>query len=101
MRAKEIMNKTLIVKVDSQGDVSYVPSRKVEGGQTAKCTIRLRELGGSNANEYVCTTFGNLALCVFHEGDVVAASLRFRAHESSGNFYQDVTINEMVKLNSK
>lgn len=93
--------KTKILRVVAQGTVNYVPSRKVEGGQTAKCIIRLRELGGSNANEYVCTTFGNLALCVFHEGDVVAASLRFRAHESSGNFYQDVTINEMVKLNSK
>ena len=93
--------KTTILRVVAQGTVNYVPSRKVEGGQMAKCVIRLRELGGSNANEYVCTTFGNLALCVFHEGDVVAASLRFRAHESSGNFYQDVTINEMVKLNSK
>lgn len=92
---------TMILRVVSQGTVSYIPSRKVEGGQLAKCYIRLRELGGSNANEYVCTMFGNLALCVFHEGDVVAASLRFRAQESGGNFYQDVTINEMVKLNSK
>ena len=95
------MNKTLIVKVDSQGDVSYVPSRKVEGGQTAKCVIRLSELGGKYVNSYVCSMFGNLALCKFLEGDVVAASLRFLSREVNGQYFQDVTIMDIVKLNGK
>jgi len=93
--------KTSVFKVVTQGTVSYVPSRKVEGGQTAKCVIRLRELGSSYADEYVCTMFGNLAQCVFYEGDVVAASLRFQVHEANGNLYQDIVVNDIVKLNDK
>lgn len=89
-----------MMKVVTQGTVNYVPSRKVEGGQTAKCVIRLRELGGSYADEYVCTMFGNLAQCEFHEGDVVVASLRFQVHETNGNLYQDVVVNDIVKLNN-
>ena len=38
---------TNIFHVVSQGDVSYVASQKAEGGQLAKCVIRLREFGGS------------------------------------------------------
>ena len=39
--------KTKICRVVSQGDVSYVASQKAEGGQLAKCVIRLKEFGGS------------------------------------------------------
>lgn len=95
------MNNTLLLKVDSQGDVSYVPSRKVEGGQTAKCVIKLSELGSRYVNSYVCSMFGNLALCKFFEGDVVAASLRFQSREVNGQYFQDVIVNDIVKLNGK
>jgi hypothetical protein len=62
--------KTSIFKVVSQGDVTYIPSTKQEGGQLAKCVIRLKEFGGSKfGNEYVCTMFGNLAQCKFYDGD--------------------------------
>ena len=93
--------KTNVFKVVTQGPVSYVPSRKVEGGQTAKCVIRLRELGSSYADEYICTMFGNLAECKFAEGDLVVASLRFQVHEASGNLYQDIVASEICKLNNK
>lgn len=93
--------KTTVFKVVTQGTVSYVASQKAEGGQLAKCVIRLRELGSSYADEYVCTMLGNLAQCEFLEGDVVAASLRFQVHEANGNLYQDIVVNDVIKLNNK
>ena len=92
---------TNIYYVVSQGDVSYVASQKAEGGQLAKCVIRLKEFGGSKfGNEYVCTVFDNLAQCKFYEGDLVAASLRFQVHEVNGAVYQEVVVNDMVSLKS-
>lgn len=89
------------MKVVSQSDATYIPSTKQEGGQLAKCIIRLKEFGGGKfGNEYACTMFGNLALCRFAEGELVAASLRFQVHEVNGSLYQDVVCNEMVKLNA-
>ena len=92
--------KTIISHVVSQGDVTYIPSSKQEGGQLAKCIIRLREFGGGKfGNEYACTMFGNFAQCKFNEGDLVAASLRFQVHEVNGSVYQEVVVNDVVKLN--
>ena len=87
-------------QVVSQGDVTYIPSSKQEGGQLAKCLIRLREFGGGKfGNEYACTMFGNLAQCRFTEGDLVVASPRFQVHEVNGTVYQEVVANDVVKLN--
>lgn len=90
---------TYICRVVSQSDVTYVASQKAEDGQLAKCMIRLKEFGGKFGNEYVCTMFGNLAQCKFNEGDLVAASLRFQVHEVNGSVYQEVVVNDVVKLN--
>ncbi len=91
--------KNNLFKVVSQGDVSYIPSTKQEGGQLAKSVIRLKELGsGKFGNEYACTLFGNLALCKFYENDLVAASLRFQVHEVNGILYQEIVANDIVKL---
>ena len=38
--------KTTICQVVSQQAVAYIPSTKQEGGQLAKCIIRLKEFGG-------------------------------------------------------
>ena len=94
---KEIM-KTVICKVVAQTGAVYVPSRKADGGQLAKSVIRLKELGGEFEDEYVCTLFGNLALCKFVAGDLVAASLRFQSHEVNGQSYQDVVATEIQVL---
>ena len=92
--------KSILLRVVSQGDVSYIPSTKQEGGQLAKCVIRLKEFGGGKfGNEYACTMFGNLAQCRFYEGDLVVASLRFQVHEVNGTVYQEVVANDVVKLN--
>ena len=92
--------KTSIMKVVSQSDATYIPSTKQEGGQLAKCIIRLKEFGGGKfGNEYACTMFGNLATCQFAEGDLVVAALRFQTHEANGQYYQDIVANDIVKLN--
>ena len=49
---------TRILKVTGQGDPMMVPSKKQEGGQLAKCYIRLKELGGDYADEYLAVMFG-------------------------------------------
>ena len=91
--------KTIISRVVSQSDVTYIPSSKQEGGQLAKCVIRLKEFGGGKfGNEYVCTMFGNLSQCRFSEGDLVVASLRFQVHEVNGAVYQEVIANDVVNL---
>ena len=91
--------KTTILRVVAQSDVLYVPSKKQEGSQLAKCLIRLKELGGQYEDEYLCALLGNLATCQFAEGDLVAAAMRFQTHEVNGQFYQDIVVNEIVKLN--
>ena len=76
------------------------PQVKQESGQIQKCTIVLKELGGSKfENEYVCTMLGNLAGCRFYEGDVVAATLRFSTHEYQGQTFQEVLATDIVKIN--
>ena len=91
-----------VFRVVLQSDVTYIPSTKQEGGQLAKCVIRLKEFGGSKfGDEYVCTLFGNLAQCRFAEGELVAASLRFQVHEVNGNSYQEVIANDVAPLNTK
>lgn len=89
----------MILRVVAQTDVHYIPSKKQEGSQLAKCLIRLKELGGQYENEYLVTLLGNLASCQFAEGELVAAALRFQTHEVNGQFYQDIVANELVKLN--
>lgn len=91
--------KTNICRVVSQSDVTYIPSSKQEGGQLAKCVIRLKEFGGGKfGNEYVCTMFGNLSQCRFSEGDLVVASLRFQVHEVNGSVYQEIVANDVVNI---
>lgn len=90
--------KTVICKVVAQTEAVYVPSKKAENGQVAKSVIKLKKLGGEFEDEYVCTLFGNLALCKFVAGDLVAASLRFQSHEVNGQSYQDVVATEIQVL---
>ena len=91
---------TKILKVVRQGEAFSVQSKQSESGQIKKCTIVLKELGGSKfENEYVCAMLGNLAACRFYEGDVVMATLRFSTHEYQGQVFQEILVTEIVKLN--
>ena len=87
-----------IFKVVAQSDTVAVPSQKAEGGQTYKSTIVLQEPGGRYEDTFVATMLGNTAQCRFREGDVVVAALRFSAREYNGQVYQDIVVNDIVKL---
>lgn len=83
----------------AQTEPVYVPSKKQDNGQLAKCYIRLRELGGEYEDEYQCVLLGNIALCRFETGKTVAAALRFQTHEANGTWYQDIVAQEIVPMN--
>lgn len=88
-----------ILRVVRQGEAFSVQSAKSETGQMQKCTIVLRELGGSKfENEFVCSMLGNLAGCRFMEGDVVVATLRFSTHEYQGQVFQEILVTDLVSL---
>ena len=86
-------------RVKSQSDTFFVQSQKAEGGQVSMCNVVLQELGGKFENSYVATMFGEQAKTRFTPGELVAASLRFSTREYNGQMYQDVVVNEIVKLN--
>ena len=89
---------TKILKVVTQTEPVYVPSKKSDNGQLAKSMIRLKELGGDYEDEYICAMFGNLALCKFAAGKTVIASLRFQTHKSNGSYFQDVIANDIQNI---
>ena len=82
----------------AQSDTFAVPSQKAEGGQISKCNIVLRELGGKYENSYVATMLGEQANMRFAKDELVAAALRFSTREYNGQVYQDIVVNEIVKL---
>ena len=88
---------TRIYKVVAQGETFTVPSKKQEGGQLNKCMIRLKELN-EYGDEFLVVMLGNLATCRFAPGTTVAANLRFSTHETNGQWYQDITANDIVEV---
>ena len=85
-------------RVMAQSDTFAVPSQKAEGGQISKCNIVLRVLGGKYENSYVATMLGEQANMRFAKDELVAAALRFSTREYNGQVYQDIVVNEIVKL---
>ena len=88
----------LFFRVTAQSEPLVVQSQKAEGGQLMKCNIVLQELGGKYENSYVATILGEQAKVQFTKDELVAASLRFSTREYNGQVYQDIVVNEIVKL---
>ena len=86
-------------RIKAQSETFAVPSQKAEGGQISKCNIVLQELGGKFENSYVATILGEQARIRYELDDLVAASLRFSTREYNGQVYQDIVVNEIVKIN--
>lgn len=99
---------TGIYRVLGCGDLIQVPSQKADGGMMYKRFIRLQEFGGYNrqdtpdrqSNAIIATMMGNLAQCMFYQNELVNVSLRFSIREYQGNWYQDITVADIAKLNS-
>lgn len=85
-------------RIQAQGETFQVPSQKAGGGQISKCNIVLQELGGKFENSYVATILGEQAKMRFEKNDLVVAALRFSTREYNGQVYQDIVVNEIVKL---
>ena len=83
----------------AQSEPFQVPSQKAEGGQISKCNIVLQELGGKYENSYVATMLGEQARIRFEMDELVVAALRFSTREYNGQVYQDIRVNEIIKLN--
>ena len=91
---------TMIMKVVQQGEAYAVQSQKAEGGQIQKCNIVLQELGGKYENQYVAAMLGNMALCRYSVGDIVAVRLRFQTREYNGQMFQDIIVSDIERLRS-
>jgi len=70
-------------------------SIQTQNGQMQKSTIVLQELGGKYENSFAATLFGNQVK--FYPNDLCFASLRFAHREHNGQYYQDITIQEIIK----
>jgi len=88
-----------IFKIQAQSETFLVPSQKAEGGQLPKCNIVLQEIGGKYENSYVATILGEQAKMRFSKDDLVVAALRFSTREYNGQVYQDIVVNEIIKIN--
>ena len=86
-------------RVIAQSEPFAVQSQKAEGGQISKCNIVLQELGGKFENSYVATILGEQANMRFVKNELVVASLRFSTREYNGQVYQDIVVNEIIKIN--
>ena len=89
-----------LFKVQAQSVTFFVPSQKAEGGQLPKCNIVLKELGGKFENSYVATILGDQARIRFEKDELVIAALRFSTREYNGQVYQDIMVNEIIKVMS-
>ena len=88
----------MILKVVQQGEAYAVQSQKAEGGQIQKCNIVLQELGGKYENQYVAAMLGNIALCRYAVGDIVAVRLRFQTREYNGQMFQDIIVSDIETI---
>ena len=90
----------MILRVVQQGEAYAVQSQKAEGGQIQKCNIVLQELGGKYENQYVAAMLGNMALCRYSVGDIIAVRLRFQTREYNGQMFQDIVVTDIERLRS-
>ena len=71
-------------------------SINTQNGPSQKSTVILQELGGKFENSYAATLLGNQVK--YFPGDIVFASLRFSTREYNSQWYQDITIQEILKF---
>lgn len=90
--------KARILKVESFGPKFEVKSEKTEGGVLSKRNLVLSELGKFD-DKFMATALGDNAELEFKEGEICVVSMRFSCRDYNGQTFQDITINEIYKLN--
>lgn len=91
-----------LVQVVAQSAIANVPSSKSVGDSVRMCMLKLKELGTEYAPSYAVKLFPPWSNQQYQPGELVAVSLRFKATEnpSTGQMYQDVIAEEIVKINN-
>ena len=86
--------------IEQVSPLQQVASNKTTTRTLGMRTIQLREMGGKGANTYAAKVFSPQAEGNYHPGQMVAASLRFRAstNQMSGQTYQDVVAEEIFPI---
>lgn len=92
----------IILIVVAQSAIANVPSSKSVGDSVRMCMLKLKELGTEYAPSYAVKLFPPWSNQQYQPGELVAVSLRFKATEnpSTGQMYQDVIAEEIVKINN-
>lgn len=85
-----------IFKVVAQQESMTVT--KQDGSMLKKCFLVLQEIGNKYENSYVCALLGNDAESRFYKDELVVASLRFQHYEYQDKFYNEITVQEILKL---
>ena len=81
-------------KVVSQEETIYSTDEK-----TFKSKIVLTEIGGGEqVNTFIATMTGKTAQCRFYKGEPVVAVLNFKVKEIDGQQYQEVILDDIIKL---
>lgn len=90
-----------LVQVVAQSAIAKVPSSKSVGDSVRMYMLKLKELGTEYAPSYAVKLFPPWSNQQYQPGELVAVSLRFKATEnpSTGQMYQDVIAEEIVKIN--
>lgn len=73
-------------------------SINTQNGPSQKSTVILQELGGKYENSFATSLLGNQVK--FFPGDFVYAALRFSTREYNGQWYQDITIQDIVSFSN-
>ena len=86
--------------IQTVSPLQQVASSKTPTGNMGMRTIVMRELGGKWTNTYAVKVFSPQAETNYQPGQMVAASLRYRAttNQVSGQVYQDVVAEEIIRL---
>lgn len=85
-----------IFKVIAQTEPQTI---NTQNGQTQKSIVVLQELGGKYENSFTAALIGNQSR--FSPNALVYAALRFSSREYQGNWYQDITIQEIYPLSNR
>lgn len=83
-------------KVVAQSTVLNIT--KADGTLLPKCTLVLQQIGGQYEDSYAVTMLGEQAKERLEPGQFIAAALRFQTHEYNGQYYQDISIKEFVRI---
>jgi len=71
---------------------------KQDGTTISKSIIVLQEAGSRYGDSYAAVLLGQQACERFQPSQLVFASLRFQHREHNGNFYQDVTVQDISRI---